>query len=95
MLGLSTNEPTLIAVKAMPLWFRVLLILRAAVFEEIFYRGFMIERLAELTRPRCPIMMSRPPRMVIQQSMARISFLYHASAVTPRAYHGDSFNTHA
>jgi membrane protease YdiL (CAAX protease family) len=52
MLGLSTNEPTMAAVKAMPLWFRVLVILRAAVFEEIFYRGFMIERLTELTRRR-------------------------------------------
>jgi len=52
MFGLSTNEPTMIAVKAMPLWFRVVLILRAAVFEEIFYRGFMIERLAEFTRLR-------------------------------------------
>jgi membrane protease YdiL (CAAX protease family) len=26
--------------------------LRAAVFEEIYYRGFMIERLAEITRLR-------------------------------------------
>jgi membrane protease YdiL (CAAX protease family) len=51
-LGLSTNEATMAAVKATPLWFRVLLILRAAVFEEIFYRGFMIERLTELTRVR-------------------------------------------
>ena len=47
-LGLSMNEPTLAAVTATPLWFRVLLSLRAAVFEEIFYRGFMIERLSEL-----------------------------------------------
>jgi uncharacterized protein len=52
MLGLSTNEPTMAAVKALPFWFRVLVILRAAVFEEIYYRGFMIERLAELTRRR-------------------------------------------
>ena len=51
-LGLSMNEATTIAVKAMPLWFRVILILRAAVFEEIFYRGFVIERLTELTRLR-------------------------------------------
>lgn len=52
MLGLSSNEPTMDVVNAMPLWFRVLLIVRAAVFEEVFYRGFMIERLAELTRLR-------------------------------------------
>ena len=52
ILGVSTSEPTMVAVKAMPLWFRVLLILRAAVFEETFYRGFMIERLADITRLR-------------------------------------------
>jgi hypothetical protein len=32
--------------------------------------------------------------MVIQQSMVRISSLYHASAATPPAYHGDFVNTH-
>jgi membrane protease YdiL (CAAX protease family) len=51
-LGLSTDEATMGAVRSTPLWFRVILILRAAVFEEILYRGFMIERLAELTRVR-------------------------------------------
>lgn len=51
-LGLPANEPATVAVKSMPPWFRVLLILRAAVFEEIYYRGFMIERLTELTRLR-------------------------------------------
>src|ERR1035441_5425227 len=40
-------------------------------------------------------MISTPPRMVIQQSMARISSLYHASASTPLANHSDFFNTHA
>lgn len=48
-LGLSTTEATAIAIKSTPLWFRIILILRAAVFEEIFYRGFVIERLTELT----------------------------------------------
>lgn len=51
-LGLSMNEPATVALRATPLWFRVILILRAAVFEEIFYRGFMIERLSELTGMR-------------------------------------------
>lgn len=51
-LGLSANEPMAASIKSMPMWFRVLLILRAAVFEEVFYRGFMIERLTELTRLR-------------------------------------------
>ena len=37
------------AVKASPLWFRILLVTRAAVFEEAYYRGFAIERLAEIT----------------------------------------------
>lgn len=48
-LGFSANEPATAAIQAMPFWFRVLLILRAAVLEETFYRGFMIERLTELT----------------------------------------------
>lgn len=51
-LGLSTNEATTASVKATPMWFRVMLILRAATFEEILYRGFVIERLTELTRLR-------------------------------------------
>jgi membrane protease YdiL (CAAX protease family) len=51
-LGLSANEPMTASIKSMPLWFRILLILRAATFEEIFYRGFMIERLTEVTRLR-------------------------------------------
>jgi uncharacterized protein len=51
-LGLSANEPAMSSVRSMPFWFRVLLIVRAAVFEEIYYRGFMIERLAELTHLR-------------------------------------------
>ena len=38
-------------------------------------------------------MISTPPRMVIQQSMATIS-LYHASAAIPLANHSDFFNTH-
>jgi hypothetical protein len=33
--------------------------------------------------------------MVIQQNMARISSLYHASATSLRANHSDFFNTHA
>jgi hypothetical protein len=33
--------------------------------------------------------------MVIQQSMPRISSLYHASPTTKHANHSDFFNTHA
>lgn len=51
-LGLSTTEATTSAIQSTPMWFRLILILRAAVFEELFYRGFVIERLAELTRLR-------------------------------------------
>src|SRR5712692_648612 len=41
-------------------------------------------------------MISMPPRMVIQQSMARTSSsFYHASATTPPANYSDFFNTHA
>ncbi len=48
-LGLPVNESQMAAVKSMPLWFRFLLVVRAAVFEEIYYRGFAIERLTEFT----------------------------------------------
>lgn len=51
-LGISGNEAVMADIKSTPVWFRVLLILRAAVFEEIFYRGFVIERLTELARLR-------------------------------------------
>lgn len=37
---------------ATPLWFRVLLVLRAAVTEEILYRAYPIERVEMLTRGR-------------------------------------------
>jgi membrane protease YdiL (CAAX protease family) len=48
-LGLMMRETQMDVIKSMPLWFRVSLIARAAVFEEIYYRGFAIERLTELT----------------------------------------------
>jgi membrane protease YdiL (CAAX protease family) len=51
-LGLSTNEATTATIKTMPMWFRIILILRAAMFEEIFYRGFVIERLTDVMRVR-------------------------------------------
>jgi membrane protease YdiL (CAAX protease family) len=40
------------AVLSPPLWFLASLVLRAAIFEEIFFRGFMIERLSEIARSR-------------------------------------------
>jgi membrane protease YdiL (CAAX protease family) len=39
-------------VKSTPLWFQLLLVTRAAVFEETFYRGFAIERLTQITGRR-------------------------------------------
>ena len=33
----------------MPLWFRVLLVVNAAVVEEILYRGFLIEKVRQVT----------------------------------------------
>ena len=51
-LGLSANEAGLRAVQATPLWFRLMVLVRAPVFEEIFYRGFAIERLTEITGMR-------------------------------------------
>jgi uncharacterized protein len=37
---------------AMPYWLNVIIVIRAAVFEEVFYRGFAIERLTEFTGRR-------------------------------------------
>lgn len=49
ILGLGSTEDQLRSVQQTPLWFQVALVSRAAIFEEIFYRGFMIERLREIT----------------------------------------------
>jgi membrane protease YdiL (CAAX protease family) len=35
---------------ARPFWYRVLLVLRAAVVEEIIFRGYLIEKVRQLTR---------------------------------------------
>src|SRR5262245_10103205 len=51
-LGMTTSEKQLDDVKALPQWFLVGLVTRAAVFEEFFYRGFVIERFAELSERR-------------------------------------------
>lgn len=51
-LGLLAKEEQMGDVKALPLWLRIGLVTRAAVFEELFYRGFAIERLADLTGRR-------------------------------------------
>jgi membrane protease YdiL (CAAX protease family) len=48
-LGLSPDEPGLSTLQATPFWFRTVLIVRAAVFEELYFRGFMIERLTSIT----------------------------------------------
>ena len=48
-LGLQANEGGLQVLQSMPLWFQTALIVRAAVFEELYYRGFAIERLTEIT----------------------------------------------
>jgi membrane protease YdiL (CAAX protease family) len=47
-LGPTTSESQLDTIRTMPIWFRLALVLRAGVFEELFYRGFVIERLTEL-----------------------------------------------
>jgi membrane protease YdiL (CAAX protease family) len=49
VLGPTTSESQLDTIRALPLWFRLALVLRAAFFEELFYRGFVIERLTDLT----------------------------------------------
>jgi len=52
LLGVSQVESRMATVKALPIWFRLLLVVRAAVFEELYFRGFMIERLTEIFRVR-------------------------------------------
>jgi membrane protease YdiL (CAAX protease family) len=48
-LHLSLDRP-MAAIGAMPLWFRLLTVTRAAVVEETLFRGYGFERLAEWTR---------------------------------------------
>jgi uncharacterized protein len=49
MLGLKMNEQGMSELKSTPPWFLLSMLVRAAVFEELFYRGFAIERLTEIT----------------------------------------------
>lgn len=51
-LHLKMNTSAMAGLMHTPLWFRVILVLRAAVFEEIAYRGYSIERTQELTGSR-------------------------------------------
>ena len=48
-LHLGTDDSQMASVKSLTFGFRLAIIARAAVFEELFYRGFAIERLTELT----------------------------------------------
>jgi membrane protease YdiL (CAAX protease family) len=52
LLHLAFNSGAYNKLLAAPLWFRALLVLRAALFEELYYRGFAIERLSELLGAR-------------------------------------------
>ena len=51
-LGLKANADAVIKILQTPLWYRVLLVTRAAVMEETLFRGYGIERLNELTGNR-------------------------------------------
>jgi len=51
-LHLKPNAGAMAGLMHTPLWFRFMLVLRAAVFEEIAYRGYAIERVQELTGSR-------------------------------------------
>jgi membrane protease YdiL (CAAX protease family) len=52
VLGISGAEPGLTRLLTLPLWLRLLLVFRAAVVEEILYRGYPIERIAWLSGSR-------------------------------------------
>jgi membrane protease YdiL (CAAX protease family) len=51
-IGETESAARLGAVRSLPFGLRAAIVLRAAIFEEFFYRGFMIERLAEITGVR-------------------------------------------
>lgn len=51
-LGLQMNQGAYQSLYRTPLWFRVALVTRAAIVEETLFRGYGIERLAELTGSR-------------------------------------------
>jgi len=52
LLHLAMNASALSQMASLPIWLNVLIAARAAVFEEVFYRGFAIERLTALTHIR-------------------------------------------
>jgi uncharacterized protein len=51
-IGQQPNQAQLEKIQRMPVWFECMLLLRAPIFEEIFYRGFAISRLTEILRSR-------------------------------------------
>lgn len=51
-LHLSENTTAVTSITRLAPWLNVLIIVRAAIFEELFYRGFTIERITELTHLR-------------------------------------------
>jgi len=51
-LGLKANGGAMTKIMATPLWYRFLLVTRAAVAEEIIYRAYPIERVSGLTGSR-------------------------------------------
>jgi uncharacterized protein len=52
VLHLSENAAAMASITHLAPWLNALIIARAAVFEEVFYRGFTIERITELTHLR-------------------------------------------
>jgi uncharacterized protein len=49
LFGLKMNQNAVASITKTPLWFQILIFLRAGVVEEILYRGYPIERVQELT----------------------------------------------
>ena len=49
MLGLSIDQKAVERITRLPQWYQVLLAIRAAVVEEILYRGYPISRIAQVT----------------------------------------------
>ncbi len=51
-LHVAFNQDAMTAISATPYWWRAISVLRAAVSEEVIFRGYAIERLCELTGSR-------------------------------------------
>ena len=82
-IGQAPNQAQLTKIQRMPVWFEVMLLLRAPIFEETFYRGFAISRLTEILRSRW----AAAAISLAAFTLAHLSF-WGWSSLIPVAYEG-------